>query len=90
MSQIIDKMRAISLVSRSSKMQLTDENSTLAEVDELKVQETAADNERVLVGLINLTGKILQNVDAEASAKIVEQKELVKEIFQETLFASYY
>jgi hypothetical protein len=44
----------------------------------------------VLVGLINLTGKILQNVDAEASAKIVEQKELVKEIFQETLFASYY
>jgi len=37
MSQIIDKMRAISLVSRSSKMQLSDENSTLAEVDELKV-----------------------------------------------------
>ena len=36
--------------------------------------ETAAENERMLVGLINLTGKILQNVDAAASAKIVEEK----------------
>ena len=74
-------MRSISLANRSSKIQLGDENSKLAEVDELKVAETTSENERLLVGLINLTGKILQNVDAEASAKIVEEKELIKEIF---------
>ena len=81
MSQIIDKMRAISLVNRSQQMMLSDDNSTMAEVDALKAAETSSENERLLVGLINLTGKILQNVDAEASAKIVEEKELVKEIF---------
>ena len=90
MSQIIDKMRLISLANRNSQVQLPDEDSKLAEVDELKVAEKTQQNERLLVGLINLTGKILQNVDAEASAKIVEQKNLIKEIFQETLFASYY
>ncbi len=71
-------------------MTLADEDSKLAEVDELKVAESAQENELVLVGLIKLTGKILQNVDAEASDKIVEAKDLIREIFQEFLFASYF
>ena len=40
MSQIIDKMRQISLANRTSKMTLADEDSKLAEVDELKVAES--------------------------------------------------
>ena len=39
MSQIIDKMRLISLANRNSQVQLADEDSKLAEVDELKVAE---------------------------------------------------
>ena len=44
----------------------------------------------MLVGLIELTGKILQNVSPEASARIVEEKQLIKEIFHEFLFSAYY
>ena len=36
--------------------------------------ESAQENEKMLIGLIKLTGKILQNVAAEASARIVEEK----------------
>ena len=52
-----------------------------AGIDEVKALESTAENERLLIGLINLTGKILHNVDAETSAKIVEQQELVKQLF---------
>ena len=44
----------------------------------------------MLIGLIELTGKILQNVSSEASARIVEEKQLIKEIFHEFLFSAYY
>ena len=44
----------------------------------------------MLIGLIELTGKILQNVSPDASARIVEEKQLIKEIFHEFLFAAYY
>ena len=43
-------------------------------VDELQAQVAAAENETLLIGLIELTGKILQNVQADASARIVEEK----------------
>ena len=91
LSQIIDKIRSIQEANRLAKIPLADEEkSKRSEVDELKISETTAENERMLVGLINLTGKILQNVDAAASARIVEEKQLIKEIFQEFLFASFY
>ena len=50
----------------------------------------AEEREKMLVGLIDLTGKILQNVSPEASARIVEEKQLIREIFHEFLFAAYY
>ena len=50
-------------------------------IDEVKVLESSAESERLLIGLINLAGKILKNVDAETSAKIVEEQELVKQLF---------
>ena len=52
--------------------------------------EKAAEQDRLLVGLINLTEKILRNVDEETRSKIIEEQDLVKQIFQEFLFASYY
>ena len=43
------------------------------EVDELKALESVAENERLLIGLILLTGKILRNVEEDVAAKIVEE-----------------
>ena len=44
----------------------------------------------MLVGIVNLTGKILINVDAETSAKIIKENDLIKELFREFLFASHF
>ena len=91
LSQIIDKIRSIQEASRLAKIPLADgEEAQRSEVDELKMAESAQENEKMLIGLIKLTGKILQNVAAEASARIVEEKQLIKEIFQEFLFSSFY
>jgi NADH dehydrogenase/NADH:ubiquinone oxidoreductase subunit G len=43
-----------------------------------------------MIGLINLLGKIITKVDAALSEKIVQEKDLIKEIFKEFLFASVY
>ena len=89
LTQIIEKIKEIQEEGRTKKIKPVDEEN-LEEVDELKVIEKAADQERLLVGLINLTEKILRNVDEETSEKIIEQQDLIKQIFQEFLFASYY
>ena len=50
----------------------------------------AAENDRLMVGLINLTGKIIKNAKKEVSDRIIEEKDLISQIFREFLFASYY
>lgn len=43
-----------------------------------------------MIGLIELTGKIIATVDTKLSEKIVQEKDLVNEIFKEFLFASVF
>jgi len=43
-----------------------------------------------MVGLIELTAKIISKVDKEVSEKIVKENDLVDEIFKEVLFASIF
>lgn len=52
--------------------------------------ELAAEQERLLVGLITLTGKIIAKADKEVSDRIIEEKDLIGQIFREFLFASYF
>ena len=58
--------------------------------DEVKALELAAEQERLLVGLISLTGKIIAKADKAVSDRIIEEKDLIGQIFREFLFASYY
>lgn len=39
-----------------------------------------------MIGLIQLTGKIIATVDAKLSEKIIKEKDLVNEIFEKFLF----
>ena len=75
---IIDKIRA--------------DNSTkqITAVDDLAAQEQAAEKERLMVGLVLLTQKIISNVDTKLSEKIVKDKDLINEIFKEFLFSSVF
>lgn len=60
------------------------------DVDEVKAMELAADQERLLVGLITLTGKIIAKADKAVSDRIIQEKDLIAQIFRDFLFASYY
>ena len=88
LTQIIEKIKAIQKENSKKKKGVMEESKK--EIDELKGFEKEVEQERLLVGLINLTEKILRNVDEETSAKIVEEQDLIKQIFQEFLFASFY
>jgi hypothetical protein len=54
------------------------------------LQEQAVEKERLMVGLIQLTGKIITKVDQALSEKIVKDKDLINEIFKEFLFSSVF
>ena len=58
--------------------------------DEIKAQELAAEQERLVTGLISLTGKIITKADKVVSDRIIQEKDLIGQIFREFLFASYY
>jgi len=49
-----------------------------------------SEQEEIYIGLIQLTGKIIDNFDISFSEKIVEQKNLIDEIFVKFLFASVF
>ena len=48
------------------------------------------DQESIYVGLVQLTGKIIDNFDIKMSERIVESKNLIDEIFKNFLFASIF
>ena len=52
--------------------------------------EHAAEQERLIVGLVTLTGKIIAKADKSVSDRIIQDKDLIGQIFREFLFASYY
>lgn len=56
----------------------------------MKALELANEQERLLVGLITLTGKIIAKADKAVSDRIIQEKDLIGQIFKEFLFASYY
>ncbi len=58
--------------------------------DEIKALELAAEQERLIVGLVTLTGKIIAKADKAVSDRIIQEKDLIGQIFREFLFASYY
>jgi len=80
LSFIIDKMRA------------DKQSNSTADIDEddIFAKEKAELNEKFRIGLIQLMCKIITKVDAEVSEKIVQDKDLIREIFREFLFASFY
>jgi hypothetical protein len=49
-----------------------------------------SEQEEIYIGLIQLTGKIIDNFDISFSEKIVEQKNLIDEIFVQFLFSSVF
>jgi len=50
------------------------------------MKEDNAEIESIYIGLIQLTGKIIDNFDISQTAKIVEQKNLIEEVFIKFLF----
>jgi len=52
--------------------------------------ERAAEQERLLVGLVTLTGKIIAMADKTVSDRIIQEKDLIGQIFKEFLFASFF
>lgn len=86
LSQIIDKIRA----DQSAKKEAAKDRGDDDENDDAAAVEAAAEKEKLMVGLINLTSKIITKVDAQLSEKIVQEKDLINEIFKEFLFASVF
>jgi len=76
LTQIIEKIKEIQNENKAKKNKMVEEE-TNAEHGNLK-DEKASDQERLLVGLINLTEKILHNVDEATSQKIIEEQDLTK------------
>lgn len=60
------------------------------EEDDIFAKEKAEISEKFRIGLINLMCKIITKVEASVSIKIVQEKDLIQEIFREFLFASFY
>ena len=82
LSQIIDKIRA-------DKAKISDEHID-NEIDETVLAEQAVEKERLMIGLVQLTGKIIAKVNKTLSEKIVQEKDLINEIFKEFLFSSVF
>ena len=61
-----------------------------AETDSNSAEAVAESRERLMVGLIALTGKIIGTADVEVIEEIVKEKNLIGEIFREFLFASFF
>ena len=66
------------------------ENATGDDEDELAESEISSNKERLLVGLIVLTKKIIQTADKEISDKVIQDKDLIDSMFKEFLFKSYF
>ena len=67
LSQIIDKIKA----QQRQKQESASAGVEETEEDEVKAMEIAAEQERLLVGLITLTGKIIAKADKAVSDRII-------------------
>ena len=85
LNQIIDKIKAQQRLKQEAAS-----NDAADDGDELQAIEVAKEQEKLLCGLITLTGKIIAKADAAVSDRIIQEKDLIGQIFKEFLFASYY
>lgn len=65
-------------------------NKEANEDEESTANQEVSEQENIYIGLIQLTGKIIDNFDISFSEKIVESKNLIDEIFVQFLFASVF
>jgi len=59
-------------------------------MDDALAEQIAEERELLQDGLIKLTAKIIGTVDKSLSEKIVQEKDLINEIFKEFLFSSVF
>lgn len=59
-------------------------------MDDALAEQIAEERELLQDGLIKLTAKIIGTVDKTLSEKIVQEKDLINEIFKEFLFSSVF
>ena len=64
--------------------------STAATDNNNNGEQCSSEQEDIYIGLIQLTGKIIDNFDISFSEKVVEQKNLIDEIFVRFLFSSVF
>jgi len=83
LNQTIDKIK-------QQQAQSTEGNNDGDAGDEVEAMELEAEQERLLVGLISLAGKIIAKADKAVSDRIISEKDLIGQIFKEFLFASYF
>jgi hypothetical protein len=58
--------------------------------DDDENSQESSEIETVYIGLIQLTSKIIDNFDISLTAQIVEQKNLIEEIFFKFLFSTIF
>ena len=59
-------------------------------MDDVLADQISEERELLQVGLIQLTAKIICTVEQSLSEKIVQDKDLINEIFKEFLFSSVF
>lgn len=90
LAQLIDKIIASQKQQKALKSIGSQGEGDQAAADEAAQAIIAANKERLLVGLITLTRKIIQTADKEVSDKIILEKNLIDLIFKQFLFVSYF
>lgn len=86
LSLIIDKIKEYNKIAGEAVADESNNNNNNEEEED----QTQNEQENIYIGLILLTGKIIDNFDISFSEKIVEQKSLIDEIFVHFLFASVF
>lgn len=69
-------------------------NKQLTNGDDDDADDTRADlamkQEKLMIGLIQLTRKIIASADKEIIDRVILEQDLISQIFKEFLFASYF
>jgi len=80
LSVIIDQIKEYNKKAQASSS--SEESGTM--------KQDLAEQEHIYIGLIQLTSKIIENFDITLCERVVEQKSLIQEIFDNFLFASVF
>ena len=81
-SQIFDPEVLLSFIIDKIRSEKQSTSAADEEEDDIFAKEKAELNEKFRIGLIQLLCKIITKVEAQVSEKIVQEKDLIKEIFR--------